>query len=133
HEELLVRLSNVPAFKQDIWKSYVKARFEPYQDLLAKHQAAQARRKQIEEQAAKERTQWEEVIDMFNDRFFVPFKLEATNRLPVILGQESMLSLGFIFQDGTDLATVDRNSLMQALSTGEKKAFYVLNILFEIE
>jgi len=101
--------------------------------LLAKHQAAEARRKQIEDQAAKERTQWEEVIDMFNDRFFVPFKLEATNRLTVILGQEPMLSLGFTFQDGADTAAVDRAALMQALSTGEKKAFYVLNILFEIE
>lgn len=133
HEELLVRLSNVPAFKQDIWKSYIKARFELYLDLLTKHQAAQARRKQIEEQAAKERTQWEDVIDMFNDRFFVPFKLEATNRLPVILGQEPMLTLGFTFQDGADKAEVDRAALMQALSTGEKKAFYVLNILFEVE
>ncbi len=133
HEELLVRLSNVPAFKQDVWKSYIKARFEPYQDLLTKYQAAEARRKQIEEQAAKERTQWEEVIDMFNDRFFVPFKLEATNRLSVILGQDPMLTLGFTFQDGADTAIVDRPALMQALSTGEKKAFYVLNILFEVE
>ncbi len=133
HEELLVRLANVPAFKEDIWKSYLKARFEPFQDLLAKHQAAQTRRKEIEEQAAKERTQWEEVIDMFNDRFFVPFKLQATNRLPVILGQEPMLSLGFTFEDGGDKAAVERTALMQALSTGEKKAFYVLNILFEIE
>jgi hypothetical protein len=133
HEELLVRLANVPAFKQDIWKSYLKARFEPFEDLLVKHQAAQARRKEIEEQAAKERTQWEEVIDIFNDRFFVPFKLQATNRLPVILGQEPMLSLGFTFEDGADKAEVDRTALMQSLSTGEKKAFYVLNILFEIE
>ncbi|ALY59119.1 MULTISPECIES: hypothetical protein [Pseudomonas] len=133
HEELLVRLGNVPAFKEDVWKSYLKVRFEPFQDLLNKCQAAQTRRKEIEEQAAKERTQWEEVIDMFNDRFFVPFKLEAVNRLSVILGQEPMLSLGFTFEDGTDKAAVDRSSLMQALSTGEKKAFYVLNILFEIE
>jgi energy-coupling factor transporter ATP-binding protein EcfA2 len=133
HEELLVRLSNVPAFKQDVWKSYIRAKFEPYQNLLTKYQAAEARRKQIEEQAAKERTQWEDVIDMFNDRFFVPFKLEATNRLSVILGQDPMLTLGFIFQDGVDKAAVDRTALMQVLSTGEKKAFYVLNILFEVE
>ncbi len=133
HEELLVRLGNVPALKEDVWKSYLKVRFEPFQDLLNKYQAAQARRKEIEEQAAKERTQWEEVIDIFNDRFFVPFKLEAINRLSVILGQEPMLSLGFTFEDGEDKTAVDRNALMQALSTGEKKAFYVLNILFEIE
>lgn len=133
HEELLVRLSNVAAFKEDVWKSYIKVRFESYQDLINKYQAAETRRKEIEEHATKERTQWEEVIDIFNDRFFVPFKLEATNRLSVILGQESMLSLGFTFLDGTEEAPIDRNALMQALSTGEKKAFYVLNILFEIE
>ncbi|PRE43870.1 phage infection protein [Burkholderia multivorans] len=133
HEELLVRLGNIPAFKEDIWKSYLKARFEQFQDLLNKYQAAETRRKEIEGQAAKERTQWEEVIEIFNDRFFVPFKLEATNRLAVILGQEPMLSLGFTFEDAGDKAAVDRGALMQALSTGEKKAFYVLNILFEIE
>ncbi|MHB1285596.1 MAG: hypothetical protein ACYCYP_03375 [Leptospirales bacterium] len=133
HEELLVRLSNVAAFKEDVWKSYIKIRFESYQDLINKYQVAETRRKEIEEHATKERTQWEEVIDIFNDRFFVPFKLEATNRLSVILGREPMLSLGFTFRDGTEEAVIDRNALMQALSTGEKKAFYVLNILFEIE
>ena len=34
---------------------------------------------------------------------------------------------------GFEQAPVDRASLLQALSTGEKKALYVLNILFEIE
>jgi AAA domain len=133
HEELLVRLSNVAAFKEDVWKSYIKARFDAFQDLMAKYQAAEVRRKEIEAQALKERTQWQEVIEIFNDRFFVPFKLEAINRVAVILGQEPMLSLGFNFEDGADKATVDRTTLMQVLSTGEKKAFYVLNILFEIE
>nr|WP_288453959.1 hypothetical protein [uncultured Pseudomonas sp.] len=121
HRLFVQNLGNVPAFKEDVWKSYLKVRFEPFQDLLNKYQAAQTRRKEIEEQAAKERTQWEEVIDMFNDRFFVPFKLEAVNRLSVILGQEPILSLGFTFEDGVDKAAVDRNALMQALSTGKKK------------
>lgn len=44
-----------------------------------------------------------------------------------------MLSLGFTFEDGSDRAPVDRQTLMQALSTGEKKALYVLNIIFEVE
>jgi hypothetical protein len=101
--------------------------------LVEKYQAAEAKRRQIEEQAAKERTQWEEVIEMFNDRFFVPFRLEAINRVSVILGQEPMLSLGFTFKDGADNAAVEKAALMKVLSQGEKKALYVLNILFEIE
>jgi|CXWL01.1.fsa_nt_gi energy-coupling factor transporter ATP-binding protein EcfA2 len=133
HEELLPKLANIESFKEEIWKSYLKARFDSYKDLLEKYQAAEDRKKQIEEQAAKERTQWEDVIEIFNSRFFVPFKLEAKNRVSVILGQEHMLSLGFVFEDGTDTALVGKSDLMEVLSTGEKKALYVLNIIFEIE
>ena len=133
HEELLPKLANIEIFKEEIWKSYLKSRFDSYKDLLEKYQAAEDRKKQIEEQAAKERTQWEDVIDIFNSRFFVPFKLEAKNRISVILGQEPLLSLGFIFEDGADSAMVAKSDLMEVLSTGEKKALYVLNIIFEIE
>ncbi len=133
HEELLARLSNIAVFKEEVWKSYIRVRFDLYKALLEMYQAAEVRRKEIQKQAAKERTQWEEVIDIFNDRFFVPFKLEAVNREAVILGQEDILALGFTFQDGTEQAPVNRAALMQALSTGEKKALYVLNLLFEIE
>jgi hypothetical protein len=39
----------------------------------------------------------------------------------------------YTFVDGTESASVDKTTLMQALSTGEKKALYILNIIFEIE
>ncbi len=133
HEELLTKFAKMADFRQEVWKSYIDSRYDLYKALLDRYQAAEARRKEIEEQARKERTQWEEVIDIFNNRFFVPFKLEASNRVDVILGQQDLLSLDFIFHDGTDQAPIDRQSMLQALSTGEKKALYVLNILFEIE
>jgi len=133
HEEILPKLANIESFKEEIWKSYFKERIELYKDLLAKHQAAEKRKKEIEEEAGKQRTQWESVIDIFNDRFFVPFKLTAKNRTSVILGEEPMLALGFTFEDGADKAPVEKATLMEALSTGEKKALYVLNIIFEVE
>lgn len=133
HEELLTKFANMADFRQEVWKGYIEACYIEYRALLDRYQAAEARRKEIEEQARIERTQWEEVIDIFNARFFVPFRLQASNRLDVILGVDEMLTLGFIFDDGTEQVAVDRASLMQALSTGEKKALYVLNVLFEIE
>ena len=133
HEELLPELTNIESFKEKIWKSYFKARFELYKDLVEKYQAAEKRKKEIEEEASKQRTQWESVIEIFNRRFFVPFKLTAKNRVSVILGQEPMLSLAFTFEDGVDHAPVEKDALMQALSTGEKRAFYILNIIFEVE
>lgn len=133
HEDLLPKLANIESFKEEIWKSYFKARIELYKDLIEKYQAAEKRKKEIEEEAGKQRTQWESVIKIFNNRFFVPFKLTAKNRVSVILGQEPMLSLGFTFEDGADKARVEKAALMQVLSTGEKKALYVLNIIFEVE
>ncbi|TYR34878.1 phage infection protein [Mesorhizobium microcysteis] len=133
HEDILPFLENMASFREEVWKSYLKTHQDKYADLIGKYRAAQKRRGEIEVEAAKERTQWEEVIDIFNDRFFVPFKLVAKNRVEVILGQQPMLSLGFTFEDGEESASVDRLALMAALSTGEKKALYVLNIIFEIQ
>jgi len=133
HEELLPELANIEKFKEDIFKSYFKSRIEVYKDLVDKYQDAEKRKKEIEEEAGKQRTQWESVIDIFNSRFFVPFKLIAKNRVSVILGQEPMLTLGFTFEDGGEQASIEKAALMQVLSTGEKKALYILNIIFEVE
>jgi hypothetical protein len=133
NEALLPHLSNIATFKEDIWKSYLKANSDLLRDLVSKVQAATDKENKIKEQAAKERTLWERVIDLFNDRFVVPYKLRAKNREAVILGDESILSLEFIFEDAGDHAPVERNTLLQALSQGEKKALYVLNIMFEVE
>jgi len=133
HEEILSKLANIESFREEIWKSYFKVRIELYKDVIEKYQAAEKRKKEIEEAAGKQRTQWESVIEIFNSRFFVPFKLTAKNRVSVILGQEPMLSLDFTFEDGADQAPVEKADLMQVLSTGEKKALYILNIIFEVE
>lgn len=133
NDKLLPGLANLDVLKEDLWKAYIASKKELYLDLLQKYQDAEKRKKEIEEEANKQRTDWERVIDIFNDRFFVPFKLVAKNRIPVILGSEPILSLGFTFSDGAESVSVEKSQLMQALSTGEKKALYILNIIFEVE
>lgn len=133
HEHLLPHLSNIDLFKENVWKSYFKANQSLYEDLMTKYSQARARRKEIEEQARKEQTHWETAIDLFNDRFFVPFRLEAKNKIGVCLGKEPMLDLGYTFNDAMESASVTRDALLKSLSQGEKKALYILNIIFEIE
>jgi hypothetical protein len=133
HEELLSKLANSDQFKEEVWKSYFKANAALYEILVEKYQSAEKRKKEIEEEARTQRTQWEEVLEIFNQRFVVPFKLTAENRVSVMLGAEPILVLGFVFEDGADAMTVEKPTLMQVLSTGEKKALYVLNIIFEVQ
>jgi len=133
HESLLPHLSNMDLFKEKVWKSYFKANQPLYDDLMTKYSQARSRRKEIEEQARKEQTHWEAAIDLFNDRFFVPFRLEAKNKIEVCLGKDPMLDLGYTFNDATESAPVTRDALLKSLSQGERKALYILNIIFEIE
>ncbi len=133
HEEILPQLANIESFKEEVWKSYFKVQIELYEDLVKKYRDAEKRKGEIEKEASKERTQWERVIEIFNDRFFVPFELIAKNKVSVILGQEPMLSLGFTFKDGPDKISLEKDELMLVLSTGELRAFYILNIIFEVE
>lgn len=133
HEELLPELADFASFKEKVWKSYIKTHYELYVSFLEKTQLAAVRTKEIQEQAAREKTLWQTVIDIFNDRFVVPFRLEVANKIQVMLGVETVPRLGFVFTDGGDEQPVNRADLLQTLSTGEKKAFYVLNMLFDIE
>ena len=133
HEELLPYLSDMDALREDVLKSYIFAEIDCFKELMEKYRAAEKRREEIETEASRDQTQWHDVISIFNERFFVPFRLTAKNGIQVILGQEKVLALGFIFEDGTERASVERDQLLKALSTGEKKALYILNLLFEIE
>jgi hypothetical protein len=131
--ELLPELTNVDLFEQNLWKSYIKTHEGLYAHVVECFKDAEKRKKEIEQQAAAESTQWERVIDIFNDRFFVPCRLIATNRDRVVLGQEKLLKLGFEFEEGIETTSVERGDLLEILSTGEKKALYILNVLFEVE
>lgn len=131
--ELLPELENPKLFEEKVWKSYLRVHYELYKQVVDQFKETEHRRREIEAEAAKERTQWERVIEIFNDRFYVPFRLTPKNRNKVILGVEPVLELGFEFEDGSDTAKVERSELMRVLSQGEKKAFYILNVLFEVE
>ena len=133
NESILPHLSNVDLFREKVWKSYFKEKESLYDELLKMYRRVKRRRQAIEQQARAERTQWERAIETFNERFFVPFKLAARNKAAVALGHEAILDLEYTFHDGNDEATVDRENLLTCLSQGEKKALYILNIIFEIE
>ena len=133
NEALLAQLNNVPKFREDVLKSYLKTHYTLYQDLMQAYDVAAMRKKEIRDEARKQQTQWQQVISIFNDRFFVPFQLEAKNQIEVMLGDDQVIKLGFTYIDGAEKVEVDKSKLVKVLSTGERKALYVLNVIFEIQ
>jgi hypothetical protein len=132
-DHVLPQLANISAFKQDLFKSYFKARFELYNDLLQEYDRVLESTKDIEEKAKKQQTQWQAAINTFNTRFYVPFKLQVVNLVDVMLGRERLPILGYVYVDGREEMSLQRENVLRVLSTGEKKALYILNLVFEIE
>jgi energy-coupling factor transporter ATP-binding protein EcfA2 len=63
----------------------------------------------------------------------VPFKLSVNNQDDVILNNQAP-TIQFEFNDGRGSPEiVNQESLIEALSQGEKRALYILNVLFEVE
>lgn len=131
--DVLRELADIASFEEKLWKSYLKRHEELYRRAIETYWTSADRMQEIERQAKEESTDWERVINEFNARFYVPFKLSASNRDAVVLGQETVPRLEFEFLDGADSAPVERADLLQVLSNGEKKALYILNVLFEVE
>lgn len=107
-EDIVPALSNIGNFKEQVWKSYIVKHRDAYDRLVQEVRDAAEKRKQIEEAARNERTAWQEVIEIFNSRFFVPFELSVQNLASAVLEGE-IPKLGFTFREGEDRREVDKN------------------------
>lgn len=88
---------------------------------------------EIIKQANKDQKEWESVIKIFNQRFLVPFKVELQNQKDILLNKDTV-QFRFIFSDNNqNIMNVQKEDLQKHLSGGEKRALYILQILFEIE
>lgn len=133
NQTLLADYQDIPQFKKTVIKSYLQAHQSLWDDLVTTYQNNQAVVEGIIQQAKAEQTTWAAVVDTFNERFTVPFKLSVNNQDDVILNNQAP-TIQFEFNDGRGAPeVVNQESLIEALSQGEKRALYILNVLFEVE
>lgn len=132
NEKIIVELENLGSFRQKLWISYLKDHKDLYVNILKEYRQGKEELNEIIEQAQTEKTQWRSVIDIFNKRFSVPFILTIKNQDDVILKRD-VPGIAFVFKDTDGETSVEKSNLLQALSSGEKKALYILNIIFEVQ
>ena len=136
-EFVLPHISNFRTFREEVWKSYFVNKKEIFNNLISELDGIQERKKEIAEEARRQKSAWEEVIETFNNRFFVPFELKVGNFFDVAMGEDKIPNLEFVFteiEDGKEVSSdVDsEDHLKSVLSAGELRAFYILNVIFEI-
>jgi len=132
NQHIIPELLDLTKLKMKLWCSYLKKEDELCNKLLVIYQSGKDKVEAITKKAKEEKTDWEEVIQIFNNRFFVPVKLYIKNQDDVIL-KNSIPTVAFIFEDGDEKNETNYSELLSVLSNGEKKALYILNIIFEIQ
>lgn len=129
---LLTELDNIPLLKQKLWISYTQSNIDLYNDLIQEYEKGKNEIEKIIKKAKEEETTWRKVVNIFNYRFSVPFKINVENQENVILNSEAP-KITFEFEDTKGRVPIDKTELQSALSGGELRALYILNVIFEVE
>ena len=135
HREIIPALRDITTLKVQTWLdcfSKLDNPFADYYDRISQH-TTQIRA--LYERAAAQSARWQLVVNEFNRRFRVPFEVQIENKANVLLKDEAP-NLSFKYTRGLatqQSTTLKKDDLMVSLSTGEKRALYLLYILFDLE
>lgn len=140
HPELIRELkkNSIENLRQKLWISYFKAFESEVIDLYKLYEEVDEKVKSLR----IDDTPWKNALDIFESRFDVPYRMKIENIRSSVIG-ESIPRVKFSFcKDGdynndskSNWIDIDRDQLEAAnvLSQGEKRALYLLNIIFDIE
>lgn len=130
--EIITYLNNIKDFKKVIWGSYLLDIEDETIEFIKEYEKSKDEIKKILEDAKNEHTLWNDVIEIYNERFDVPFVIEIKNKEDVML-QSNTPIINFKYKVRNSNKDINNETLLNILSNGEKRALYILNIIFEIE
>jgi hypothetical protein len=132
--DIVEEYNNIENFKKNMWYTYFKLEEDTFNELLEIYYSGKKDIEKIIEEAKNQETEWHNVLKIFKRRFFVPFDMEIKNKTDVLLGEDTP-TIEFFYEerDSENKQKIDETLLMKCLSIGEKRAFYLLNIIFQIK
>lgn len=141
--DILQFMGDEDRFYKNMWYGYLSDCLEEIKSLIKAQEAATKDINQALELAEKCENEWEDMVDVFNERFSsLPYKIKIDNKKDAIVNDEiiPMFSIEFKNPRVSGSPFVERpdsnnrlDILGKTLSNGERKALYILNILFEIK
>lgn len=127
---ILLRLSDYDVFRREVWFSFLKQIETGIKSLVELYNQKKVDLEKIIQKTKDSQSQWESAIKEFENRFVNnPFTLEIKNKADAVLNEKTP-AIDFKFQG----KNIERNNLIEnILSQGERRAFYILNVIFEIK
>lgn len=131
HQDIIAEYKDIDLFKKKVWVKVFLYYERLLDELIDDYNKAQEDLKKLRDDAREQVTDWKKALDLFKERFFVPFSIEPSNQEDVILNME-LPSFKYIFSDSRGEKEVTKDNLLNVLSTGERRAYYILNMIFQI-
>lgn len=126
--EFIKLLKNKKELQKQFWISYIKENEQIFNELKDKFEYFQKEIKNYQNT-----TVWDKSLKIFEKRFYVPFKMHISNKDFAELGLE-LPKVEFLFKNNDDKQAKHKpGKFEKTLSQGERRALYLLNVIFDIE
>lgn len=132
-DTILEEYLDIDLFKEKIWISLLNENEELVNKLIEVYNENKDRLAEIIQKANEEKSQWEKTISIFKNRFHVPFEIKINEKRENLLINNKEPSIEFYYSNEEENKLMEQKELMGILSTGEQRALYILNIIYELE
>jgi len=132
-KELISYFHDLDELKKKLWLHYFNNLDFDFSYYLNKLNEYAFEIDRIFEKASEQSDRWKNVINLFNDRFRVPFKIVVENQSNILLKDERPVIHFEYYNSHEDRENIEDGVLQNYLSTGEKRALNLLYAIFEIE
>lgn len=133
YREIIPELADIPSFKKKLWVSYLFSKNDDFTEATLCYRRCRDRISEIIRLAAAQESMWAEIVNEFNNRFLdLPYRLFIENKEDVVLNLKAPV-VSFRVKSGLEEKPIEQKILLDYLSDGEKRALYLLNIIFEIK
>lgn len=130
---LVTRLVDYDQFQRDYWIGCLFALKDDAKALIALYDSKMQELSQIIAEANAKLDEWHRIVGIYNERFHVPFVVSIENAKDIILKQDTArLKFTYRDRDGSQKDS-SKDSFLKILSRGEKRAFHIMQLIFEIE
>ncbi len=137
-KDIILLMGNSSIYKRKLWEGYLKGCLDEADAVMKAQEEIEDDLKIIYKKAEDQKTEWDKVVTKFNKRFRnLPYEIDIDNKAQVLLEAIEAPRPIITYRKGGSFRKFktdkERDGIARLLSTGERKALYLLNVMFEIE
>lgn len=127
------KICDLESLRKDLLLYFVKQEKELIFQFCTLYNSKLNQLQKIVEIVDKDKEAWNKIRSTFSNRFHVPYMLEISNKAEAVLNK-SLLHINYLYRDSNGIIQYkSKEHFLNFISTGEKRAYYLLLNLFEIE